>query len=50
MSVSCGEYDIVYTLPREGRYKVWVRIYGWDIGASPFIVTCLQDSSHAARK
>ena len=50
MPVSCGEYDIVYTLPREGRYKVWVRIYGWDIGASPFIVTCLQDSSLAARK
>lgn len=50
MSVSSGEYDIVYTLPREGRYKVWVRIYGWDIGASPFIVTCLQDSSLTTRK
>ena len=50
VSVSAGEYDIVYTLPREGRYRVWVRIYGWDIRDSPFIVTCLADSSFSSRK
>ena len=22
-----GEYDVVYSLPREGRYRVWVRVY-----------------------
>ena len=25
-----GEYDVVYSLPREGRYRVWVRVYGRD--------------------
>ena len=42
--VSSGEYDIVYSLPREGRYKVWVRIYNWDVRTSPFVVTCVSDA------
>ena len=42
--VSCGEFDIVYSLPKEGRYKVWVRIYKMDVKNSPFIVTCVPDT------
>lgn len=34
-----GEYDIVYTLPSEGRYRMWIRIYGKDIQDSPFQVS-----------
>ena len=33
-----GEYDIVYSLPSEGRYRMWIRIYGRDIQDSPFQV------------
>ena len=33
-----GEYDIVYSLPKEGRYRMWIRIYGTDIQDSPFQV------------
>ena len=33
-----GEYDIVYTLPKEGIYRMWIRIYGKDIQDSPFQV------------
>ena len=44
ISVSSGEYDILYSLPKEGRYKVWVRIYKTDVRNSPFIVTCLPDT------
>ena len=42
--VSSGEFDILYSLPREGRYKVWVRIYKMDVKNSPFIVTCLPET------
>ena len=42
--LSSGEFDIVYSLPREGRYKVWVRIYKMDVKNSPFIVTCLPET------
>ena len=42
--VSSGEFDIIYSLPREGGYKVWVRIYKMDVKNSPFIVTCLPDT------
>ena len=38
-----GEYDIVYSLPTEGRYRMWIRIYGKDIQDSPFQVTCLPE-------
>jgi len=38
-----GEYDIVYSLPKEGRYKMWIRVYGCDVQDSPFQVTCLPD-------
>ena len=34
-----GEYDIVYSLPKEGRYRMWIRIYGIDIQDSPFQVS-----------
>ena len=44
IAVSSSEFDIVYSLPREGRYRVWVRIYSWDVKNSPFIVTCLADN------
>ena len=33
-----GEYDIVYSLPKEGIYRMWIRIYGKDIQDSPFQV------------
>ena len=33
-----GEYDIVYSLPKEGRYKMWIRVHGVDIQDSPFQV------------
>jgi hypothetical protein len=33
-----GEYDIVYSLPKEGQYRMWIRIYGTDIQDSPFQV------------
>ena len=36
-----GEYDIVYTLPKEGRYRMWIRIYAKDVQDSPFQMTCL---------
>ena len=36
-----GEYDIVYSLPKEGRYRTWIRIYGTDIQDSPFQVNKL---------
>jgi len=38
-----GEYDVVYSLPKEGRYKMWIRVYGEDIQDSPFQITCLPD-------
>jgi len=38
-----GEYDIVYSLPSEGRYRMWIRIYAIDIQDSPFQLTCLPD-------
>ena len=40
-----GEYDIVYSLPKEGRYRMWIRIYGTDIQDSPFQVNidCFYD-------
>ena len=39
--VKCGEYDIVYTLPKEGRYRMWIRIFAKDIQDGPFQLTCL---------
>ena len=33
-----GEYDIVYSLPKEGRYRLWIRIFGQDVKDSPFQV------------
>ena len=36
-----GKYDIVYTLPKEGRYRMWIRIYAKDVQDSPFQITCL---------
>ena len=33
-----GEYDIVYSLPKEGRYRMWIRLFGQDIQDSPFQV------------
>ena len=33
-----GEYEVVYNLPKEGRYKMWIRIYDQDIKDSPFQV------------
>ena len=33
-----GEYDIVYSLPKEGRYRLWIRICGQDVKDSPFQV------------
>jgi len=39
--VKCGEYDVVYTLPKEGRYRMWIRIYGKDVQDSPYQITCL---------
>jgi hypothetical protein len=33
-----GEYDIVYSLPKEGQYRMWIRIYDKDIQDSPFQV------------
>ena len=39
--LKCGEYDIVYTLPKEGRYRMWIRIHGKDIEDGPFHITCL---------
>ena len=37
-----GEYDIVYSLPSEGRYRMWSRIHGRDVQDSPFPCdTCL---------
>ena len=39
-----GEYDIVYSLPSEGRYRMWIRIYGRDIQDSPFQVITSPDS------
>jgi len=46
-----GEYDIVYSLPKEGRYRMWIRIYGIDIQDSPFQITCLpdEDTRHTVR-
>ena len=44
-----GEYDIMYSLPSEGRYRMWIRIYGQDIQDSPFTLTCLPDSDPARR-
>jgi len=38
-----GEYDIVYSLPKEGRYRMWIRLFGQDIQDSPFQITCLPD-------
>ena len=34
-----GEYDIVYSLPSEGRYRMWIRVHGRDVQDSPFQVT-----------
>ena len=34
----CGEYDVVYSLPKEGRYRMWVRVLGQDVKGSPFQV------------
>ena len=49
--VKCGEYDIVYTLPKEGRYRMWIRIYAKDIQDGPFQITCLpaQDIRRSVR-
>ena len=33
-----GEYDVVYSLPKEGRYKMWIRVHGVDVQDSPFQV------------
>jgi hypothetical protein len=33
-----GEYDVVYSLPKEGRYKMWIRVLGADVQGSPFQV------------
>ena len=45
-----GEYDIVYSLPSEGRYRMWIRIYGKDIQDSPFQVTCLPEEDNNSRR
>ena len=44
-----GEYDIVYCLPSEGRYRMWIRILGQDIQDSPFQLTCLPDEDPVRR-
>ena len=36
-----GEYDVSYSLPCEGRYRLWLRVLGRDIRDSPWQVTCL---------
>jgi len=41
ISLKSGEYDIVYTLPKEGRYRMWIRIHAKDVQESPFQITCL---------
>jgi len=48
--VKCGEYDVVYTLPKEGRYRMWIRIYGKDVQDSPYQITCLPPPDIRKRK
>ena len=40
-----GEYDIEYSLPSEGRYRMWIRVHGKDIQDSPFQVSEVSLSS-----
>lgn len=40
-----GEYDLLYTLPKEGRYRMWIRVYSIDVKDSPFQISCVPDEA-----